>query len=223
LAATQVRPTGFIDRFFRADRRRGCYGFYSPAIDRIVFIDSRDLFLSLKAATFFSSKMILLIAAFDPPEQLVDNSNCYLWAPQKRIIQSAFHIPQLFPNVGNRKLVYRGPVAHIPEHDIRKVQEYLRFVVRVCYALYLTEALDNVNAAEMYEPFFPEFSPYVNLDRQAFLRVEQVLYRFETVDQGGREIDAILSERLDLNHRLVYYTRFNRLLYRRDTPPFKDG
>ncbi len=223
MPAKPLRPMGFIDRFFRADRSRACYGFYSPALDRIVFVDARDLFLSLKAATFFSSKMILLVAAFDPPKQVVDNSNCHLWAPEKRITQSAFHIPQIFPNVGSRKLAYRGPAAHVAEADIRKVQGCLGFVVRACYALYLTEALHNVNAAEMFEQFFPEFSPYVNLDRRAFLRVEQVLYRFDTVDQAQRDIDAILSERLDLHHRMIYYTRFNRLLYRQNTPPFKDA
>jgi hypothetical protein len=218
-----LEPTPFVRRFFLTDRTRACYGFYSPAVDRFILVDSRDLFLSLKAATFFASKMLLLVAAFDPPEQTVDNSNCYLWAPEKRILQSAFHVPQILPNIGRRNIVYRGPTPHVAQADILNVQEHLGFVVQACYALYITEALDNVNAAETYEEFFPEFAPHSDLDRRSFKRIEQVLYRFGAIDEAMREIDGILGERLDLRHRQNYYSRFNRLFYARKDPPFKDA
>jgi hypothetical protein len=215
-----LKPTSFVERFFPADRNRPCYGFYSPAIDRFIFVDSRDLFLSLRAATLFSSKVLLLVMAFDPPAQGIDNSNCYLWSPRTRIRQSDFHIPQLLQSMNNKRIIYRGPAPHLPEQDILGIQKYLGFVVRACYALYLTEALDNINAPEAYAQFFPEFRPYSTLDRRVFLEIEQAIYEFHSIDEAARKIDQILSQRLDLARRRNYYTRFNRLLYDQPEPPF---
>src|SRR2546428_12775943 len=61
-----LKSTSFVDRFFPADRSRPCYGFYSPAIDRLILVDSKDLFLSLQVATLFSSKVLLLVIVYDP-------------------------------------------------------------------------------------------------------------------------------------------------------------
>jgi hypothetical protein len=220
LENTWLKSTAYIDRFFPRDRNQSCYGFYSPAIDRFILVDSRDLFLSLRAATLFSPKVFLLIMAFDPPEQGIDNSNCCLWSPKSRIVQSAFHIPQLLPSMNNKEVTYRGPVPNVPEEDILKMQNYLGFVVRACYALYLTEALDNINASEAYERFYPEFPPYSNLDRRLFLEVERAIYELHTIDGAMRKIDEILSQRPDLLRRRKYHRRFNRLLYDQPRPPF---
>src|SRR5215510_1112583 len=220
-----LKSSPFMDRFFPADRSCPCYGFYSPAIDRLVFVDSKDLFLSLHAAVLFSSKVLLLVVVFEPPSEPLDNSNCYLWAPEDRVSQSAFHIPQLFPNVkiptnDFGKLEYRG-ASHVPEQNIFEIQEHLGFIIQATYALYITEALDSANAPQMYEKFFPEFRPFENSDRRAFRRVEQVLYQFESIFQAMTEIDQILSERLEVFRHRRYYARFNRLLYGKTKPSFR--
>jgi hypothetical protein len=217
-----LKSTRFVDEFFPQDRSRACYGFYSPAIDRVVMVDSKDLFLSLQAATLFSSKALLLVIAFDSTKHPVDNSTCYHWAPEYRVPQSAYHLPQIFPTMSNmRNLVYRGASQHVEEEQILKTQEYLGFVVQASYALYLSESINNVNDSERYQPFFPEIEPFRTRERQHFRQIEDVLYHFESIDDALHEIDGILAAQLDVFSRRRYYTRFNYLLFGQDVPPFK--
>src|SRR4029077_8867591 len=114
-----LRSTPQLDEFYPEDRSRPCYGFYSPAVDRVILVDSRDLLLSLQSAILFSSKLVLLVVPFDPARDPIDNSTCYFWTPHYRIPQSAYHLPQIFPLVGGaKKLVYRGPSPHTSQDEI---------------------------------------------------------------------------------------------------------
>jgi len=220
--AKWLKSTSYVDDFYPEDRSRPCYGFYSPAIDRLVLVDSKDLFLSLQIATLFSSKVLLLVVPFDPTKHPVDNSTCYFWAPQYRVPQSAYHLPQIFPIFSNQKsLVYRGPSPHIEEDKILRMQEHLAFLVQAAYALYLTESVHNINDGEPYQNFFPEFEPSETEDRHHFRKIEKLLYGFDSIDQVLRDIDRILSAQLERPSRRRYYARFNTLLYGQMDPPFK--
>lgn len=213
-----LKSNAFIDDFFPADRSRGCYGFYSPAIDRLILVDSRDLFLSLQAATLFSSKLLVLVIAFDSTKHPIDNSTCYFWTPDSRLPQSAYHLPQIFPTAPNMKnLVYRGASPYVPEPQIIKAQEHLAFVVQAAHALYLAESIHNVNEAELYESFFPEFRSTQTPARSSFRRIERILYQFETIESALTEMDAVLSEELGTLGRRRYYARFNYLMYGQPT------
>ena len=217
-----LKSTSFVDDFFPDDRSRPCYGFYSPAIDRLIFVNSKDLFLSLQAAILFSSKLTVLVIAFDSTRHPVDNSTCYFWAPDTRVPQSAYHLPQIFPTAPNQKsLVYRGASPHVPEEKILKAQEYLAFVIQASHALYLAESIHNVNEAEIYEKFFPEFKSPQTPARSRFHQIEKILYQFDDIDAARNEIDDVLSGQLDAVSRRRYYARFNYLLYGQPTPRLK--
>jgi hypothetical protein len=159
------------------------------------------------------------VAAFDPEQHEVDNSTCHLWAPKHRIAQSAYQLPQLFPNKGERnELVFRGPSPYVSNDLIREAQEQLAFVLQASFALYLVEAMHNVNDPEWYERFFPEFTPFETSERRYFKQIERVLYQFDTVDAARAEIEEILSARVDELGR-EYHMHFNRLLYGRRSFP----
>jgi|HubBroStandDraft_3_1064219.scaffolds.fasta_scaffold03961_6 hypothetical protein len=217
-----LKCTPQLDEFYPEDRSRPCYGFYSPAVDRVILVDSRDLFLSLQSAILFSSKLLLLVVPFDPARHPIDNSTCYFWAPHYRIPQSAYHLPQIFPLVGGaKKLVYSGPSPHTPQDEIVQAQEHLAFVVQASHALYLCEAVHNINDPAPYYKFFPEFQPAETADRRCFRQVEDILYSFGSIEEAMRQIDQILSADLLRPARQRYYARFNSLLYGRPEPPFK--
>jgi hypothetical protein len=211
-----------VDDFYPQDRSRPCYGFYSPAVDRLILVDSKDLFLSLQVAILFSSKLLLLIVPFDPTKHPVDNSTCYFWSPGYRVPQSAYQLPQIFPVIGTSKsLVYCGPSPHTTEEKLIQAQEFLGFVAQASFALHLAEAIHNVNDTECYQRFFPEFEPAEAADRAHFREVERILYRFSSIDQAMLDIDEVLSKELDRLTRRRYYARFNTLLYGQPAPPFK--
>jgi hypothetical protein len=211
-----------LDEYYPEDRSRPCYGFYAPAVDRIIFVDSRDLYLSLQSAILFSSKLMLLVLPFDSASYPIDNSTCYFWTPHFRIPQSAYHLPQIFPLVdGAKRLVRRGPSPHTSQQEIIRAQEHLAFVVQASHALYLTEAVHNINDATAYYKFFPEFQPAETADRRSFRRIEDILYSFDSIEEAMKQIDEILSVELIRPARQRYYARFNSLLYGRPKPPLK--
>jgi hypothetical protein len=144
-------PAGATNYFNNGDVKKR-YGIYNNGLERFVAI-SDDLWTIHHSAKLLSSKFSSTVCVISHPD--ITNDNCHLWglshhsaAKQDRqtpvlvIIDSAVEI--------------KGFPDDTTEADFFSDKSYIQFLVKVTYALRLTDAICNTGDQHFYNKLFGE-------------------------------------------------------------------
>jgi hypothetical protein len=133
------QPSRLIKAFYpNVNELRNPYGLYSIGMDRFFIVDPFDSNVLLHAARLLSSKFPSHVYVLPEDGPDLTNSSCLNWRCQvKKTHLAGWQVPLVRKIHHKIDLVEDGPpLGRESDHEmLRNEQEFILFVVRVCYAL----------------------------------------------------------------------------------------
>ena len=193
-------------------------GIYCQVFDRWLLVDSKDFWITLETARVLSSKIATTVYVF--PENELNNDNCLEYmllnkTTEKRgavadLISSQLPTLKFFGE--NAEIRNMGYPVDYEFDDLKKLQDYAKFVQRYVYAIEVSNAIanhhDNMSFANKYFPKNWIDDLYTYSDRTEFAdgifnELKRILYMSENVEEAKRKMTLALKKNYNKIHWIV--------------------
>jgi len=207
-------PAGAI-KYFKDSGINKQYGIYNNGLERFVAI-SDDLWSIHHTAKLLSSKFSSTVCVVSQPE--ITNENCHLWGLTSHAnAKQDRQTPVLV--IVNNAVEVKGFPDDTTEEAFYSDKEYIQFVLKVSYAMRLTDAVCNTGDQTFYNKFFPEHNLTKIVDDSGIIggfvtSIEKILYfslsKQDAINQLNVVLDSTGSDRP--GQTTAYRNMFNSLL-----------
>lgn len=171
------------------------HGLYSINLERFILLDP-DRWTLLHAGKLLSSKMQLCLCEFDD-NVAITNDDCLNWTATG----SAF-IPQdqqilKFSNIGN-SLKFFGPPVDVDMDLLMQHLDYVKFVLKVVKAAWLTEAIKGIGDQTYFLSLVGEnnlvsFKDETWADGGFLFAIDKILYLSKSKEEAITKIKKIFE------------------------------
>lgn len=189
-----------IEKYYLKNETRAVYGVYLSSLDRFLFLDRLDLNATLHAAKLLSGKMSLTTYVLPQKNDMTsEDSLSWVLRAKNKIRLSEIDKPRLLLIEDGDEIRKIGEPKDIEMDTVLRHREYALFVLRVTYAMRLTDALCNSTEHPFYMKFFPDIAS--NLGYQSddshwpngfIFNIEKILYLSNSVDEVLQKFSKLL-------------------------------
>jgi hypothetical protein len=203
---------GYIYR--DADKRRRIHGIYAPGLDRFIFVDYSDVWVTLETAEILSSKLPTMAYVLHTINFDFNSENCTNYTITNKTNQVVSRVSivnrrqtpcLMFAPYATNPIEYVGQnmdyVTPEKQEMIRRLQEYAQYVNDIVYVIRITNAMVNWTDGQSFiDKYVPsEFTNTIDgpmshqydrssTERGVFFEIRHALYISQTIEEAEQRI-----------------------------------